>query len=160
MFGLSAGAGIGALGSTSLPSFPSATSKSTSAQSSEAAVQPSTSRLNSKRAPSESNSESEEEDLGFGDSDYFHDNKYGKKVGDSNCSIVWRYVLKLYVNLVLKLVFMPTVQTVERHLLKAPFSLDMNVFLVLGTLFCCSFFCPLDQPCKTLQTVQFALSRA
>lgn len=95
LFGLSAGAGIGALGSTSLPSFPSTTPKSTSAQPSVAAVQPSTSRLNSKRAPSESNSESEEEDLGFGDSDYFHDNKYGKKVGDSNCRIVWRYVLKL-----------------------------------------------------------------
>lgn len=41
---------------------------------------PSTSQLNSKRAASESNSEdeSEEEDLGFGDSDYFHDNKYGE----------------------------------------------------------------------------------
>lgn len=41
---------------------------------------PSTSQLNSKRAASESNSEDEgeEEDLGFGDSDYFHDNKYGE----------------------------------------------------------------------------------
>ena len=41
---------------------------------------PSTSQLNSKRAASESDSEgdSEEEDLGFGDSDYFHDNKYGE----------------------------------------------------------------------------------
>ena len=41
---------------------------------------PSTSQLNSKRAASESNSDgdSEEEDLGFGDSDYFHDNKYGE----------------------------------------------------------------------------------
>ena len=29
-------------------------------------------------------------------------------------------------------------------------------FLGLGALFCCSFFCPLDQPCKTLQTVQVA----
>ena len=41
---------------------------------------PSTSQLNSKRAASESDSEgdSEEEDLGFGDSEYFHDNKYGE----------------------------------------------------------------------------------
>ena len=30
------------------------------------------------------------------------------------------------------------------------------VFLGLGTLFCCSFFCSLDQSCKTLQTVQLA----
>ena len=29
-------------------------------------------------------------------------------------------------------------------------------FLVSGALFRCSFFCPLDQPCKTLQTVQVA----
>ena len=28
--------------------------------------------------------------------------------------------------------------------------------LGLGTLFCCSFFCSLDQPCKTLQTFQVA----
>lgn len=76
LFGLSAGAGIGALGSSSFQSIPSATP---SAQSLHTAVKPSTSRLNSKRATSESTSESEEEDLGFGDSDYFHDNKYGKE---------------------------------------------------------------------------------
>ena len=33
------------------------------------------------------------------------------------------------------------------------------VFLGLATLFCCSLFCSLDQPCKTLQTVQGAVSR-
>ena len=42
---------------------------------------------------------------------------------------------------------------------KALFSLDpdnlqLHCFLRLGALFCCSFFCPLNQPCKTLQTVQ------
>ena len=82
LFGLSAGAGVSALSSSSLQSRPSATLKSGSAQSLQSAVAPSTSQLNSKRAASESNSEgdSEDEDLGFGDSDYFHDNKYGEKM--------------------------------------------------------------------------------
>ena len=45
---------------------------------------------------------------------------------------------------------------------KALFSLDsynpqLHCFLGLGTLFCCSFFSPLDQPCKTLQMVQVTL---
>ena len=49
--------------------------------------------------------------------------------------------------------------SVDLHLSKALFSLDpdklqLHCFLGLGALFCCSFFCPLDQPCKTLQTVQ------
>ena len=87
LFGLSAGAGVsGSHGSSSFQSVPSTTPKSTSAQSPQAAVKASTSRLNSKRAASESNSESEEDDLGFGDSDYFHDNKYGKKV----TTVTWR----------------------------------------------------------------------
>ena len=48
---------------------------------------------------------------------------------------------------------------VDLHLSKAVFSLDPNnlhlhFFLRLGALFHCSFFCPLDQPCKTLQMVQ------
>ncbi|XP_078342492.1 uncharacterized protein LOC144628287 isoform X2 [Oculina patagonica] len=78
LFGLSAGASVSALSSPSLQTRSSATLKSGSAQSSQSVVAPSTSQLNSKRAASESNSEgdSEEEDLGFGDSDYFHDNKY------------------------------------------------------------------------------------
>ena len=47
------------------------------------------------------------------------------------------------------------------HLSKVLFSLDPNnlqlhCFSVLGTLYCCLFFCPLNQPCKTLQTVQLA----
>ena len=77
LFGLSAGAGVSALASSSLQTLPSTTPKSSGTQS---GMAPSTSQLNSKRAASESNSEgdSEEEDLGFGDSDYFHDNKYGK----------------------------------------------------------------------------------
>ena len=37
-----------------------------------------------------------------------------------------------------------------------PDNLQLHCFLGLGTLFCCSFFCPLDKPCKTLQTVQVA----
>ena len=82
LFGLSAGAGVSALTSSSLQSRPSTTLKSGSAQSLQSVVAPSTSQLNSKRAASESNSEgdSEDEDLGFGDSDYFHDNKYGEKM--------------------------------------------------------------------------------
>ncbi|XP_068758652.1 lysine-specific demethylase 7A-like [Montipora capricornis] len=76
LFGLSAGAGINAFGSSAFQSVSNAKPKSSSFQLSQAANQPSTSQLNSKRAPSESNSESEEDDLGFGDSDYFHDNKY------------------------------------------------------------------------------------
>ena len=81
LFGLHAGAGIGALGSSPLHSFPSPNpAKTTAAQSFQAAVKPSTSRLNSKRAASESNSDSEEDNMGFGDSDYFHDNKYGKEL--------------------------------------------------------------------------------
>ena len=48
---------------------------------------------------------------------------------------------------------------VDLHLSKALFSLDpgnlqLHCFLGLGALFCCSFFCPLDQPCKMLQMVQ------
>ena len=48
---------------------------------------------------------------------------------------------------------------VDLHLTKALFSLNpdnlqLHCFLQLGTLFCCLFFCPLDQPFKTLQTVQ------
>ena len=48
---------------------------------------------------------------------------------------------------------------VDLHSSKALFSLDpdnlqLHCFLGLGALFCCSFFCPLYQPCKTLQTVQ------
>ena len=35
-----------------------------------------------------------------------------------------------------------------------PDNLQLYWFLRLGTLFCCSFFHPLDQPWKTLQTVQ------
>ncbi|KAJ7379357.1 Lsd1/2 complex PHD finger containing protein Phf2 [Desmophyllum pertusum] len=58
LFGLSAGGGVNARGSSSFQSIP----------------------LNSDRAGSESHSEGgdseEEEDLGFGDSNYFHDNKY------------------------------------------------------------------------------------
>ena len=51
---------------------------------------------------------------------------------------------------------------VDLHLSKALFSLDpdnlkLHCFLGLGALFCCSFFCPLDQPCNTLQTVLVAL---
>ena len=47
----------------------------------------------------------------------------------------------------------------DLHLSKAVFSLDpdnlqLHCFLGLGALFCCSFFCPLDQTCRTLQTVQ------
>ena len=80
LFGLSAGAGVSALSSSSLQTPSSNTLKPGRAQSSPSAVAPSTSQLNSKRAASESNSEddSEEEDLGFGDSDFFHDNKYGE----------------------------------------------------------------------------------
>lgn len=77
LFGLSAGAGVGALASSSLQAPPS---KPGGAQSSQSVMAPSTSQLNSKRAASESDSEgdSDEEDLGFGDSEYFHDNKYGE----------------------------------------------------------------------------------
>ena len=80
LFGLSAGAGVSALASSSLQTLSSTTPKSSGAQSSPSGMAPSTSQLNSKRAASESNSEgdSEEEDLGFGDSNYFHDNKYGE----------------------------------------------------------------------------------
>ena len=31
-----------------------------------------------------------------------------------------------------------------------------TLFLGLWALFCCSFFCPLGQPCKTLQIGQLA----
>lgn len=79
LFGLSAGAGVSALSGSSFQSIPSASLKMTSAQSSQAPVVSNTSRLNSKRAGSESDSDSEDDDdLGFGESDYFHDNKYGK----------------------------------------------------------------------------------
>lgn len=80
LFGLSAGAGVSALSGSSFQSIPSASLKMTSAQSSQPPVIPNTSRLNSKRAGSESDSDSEDDDLGFGESDYFHDNKYGKKL--------------------------------------------------------------------------------
>ena len=48
---------------------------------------------------------------------------------------------------------------IDLHLSKATFSLDpdnlqLHWVLGVGALFCCSFFCPLDQPCKRLQTVQ------
>ena len=54
---------------------------------------------------------------------------------------------------------------VDLHLSKALFSLDpdnlhLQCFLGLGASFCYSFFCSLDQPCKTLQTVQVAPSDA
>ena len=47
---------------------------------------------------------------------------------------------------------------VDLHLSKVLFSLDpdnlqLHCFLGLGALFCCSFFCPLNEPCKTLQMV-------
>ena len=53
----------------------------------------------------------------------------------------------------------------DLHLSKSLFSLDpdnlqLHCFLGLGALFCCLFFCSLDQPCKTLQTVQVAPSDA
>ena len=35
-----------------------------------------------------------------------------------------------------------------------PYNLQLHCFLELGSLFGCSFFCPLDQPCKTLKMVQ------
>ena len=58
------------------------------------------------------------------------------------------------------LLFM-TEKSVDLHPTKPLFSLDpdnlqLHCFLGLGALFCCSFFCPLDQPYKTLQTVQVA----
>lgn len=88
LFGLSAGAGVSALSGSSFQSIPSASLKMTSAQSSQAPVIPNTSRLNSKRAGSESDSDSEDDDLGFGESDYFHDNKYGKKLSSSSSFIL------------------------------------------------------------------------
>ena len=50
-------------------------------------------------------------------------------------------------------------QKADLHLSKALFSLDahnlqLHCFLGLGTSFCCLFFCPLDQPCTTLQMMQ------
>ena len=50
------------------------------------------------------------------------------------------------------------ITSVDLYLLKALYSLDpdklqLHCLLGLGTLFCCSFFCSLDQPCKTLQKV-------
>ena len=75
LFGLSAGAGISALGNAS--------TKPSSSKPLHAAHQPGISRLNSKGAPSDSNSESEDDDLGFGDSEYFHDNKYGKATSNT-----------------------------------------------------------------------------
>lgn len=80
LFGLSAGAGVSSLGSSSAQSIPSTARKSASAQSSHSTVAHSTSKLNSKRAGGESNSEGEDEDLGFGDPEYFHDSKYGEEV--------------------------------------------------------------------------------
>ena len=80
LFGLSAGAGVSSLGSSSAQSIPSTARKSASAQSSHSTVAHSTSKLNSKRAGGESNSEGEDEDLGFGDPEYFHDSKYGEKI--------------------------------------------------------------------------------
>ena len=56
-----------------------------------------------------------------------------------------------------------TIQTVDLQPSKALISLDhynllllIISFLGMGSLFCCSFFCPLDQPSETLQTVQVA----
>ena len=50
------------------------------------------------------------------------------------------------------------VNAADLHLSKALFSLDPYNLqphcFFLEILFCCSFFCPLDQPCKMLQTVQ------
>ena len=48
---------------------------------------------------------------------------------------------------------------VDMHLSKALFPLDpdnllLHCFLGLGTMFCCSFFCSLEPPCKTLQMLQ------
>ena len=45
---------------------------------------------------------------------------------------------------------------IDQRLSKTLFSLDpdnlqLHCYLGLGALFCCPFFCPLDQPCKTLQ---------
>ena len=79
LFGLSAGAGISALGNAS--------TKSSSSKPLHAAHQPGISRLNSKGAPSDSNSESEDDDLGFGDSEYFHDNKYGKAMSNHSFEV-------------------------------------------------------------------------
>ena len=89
LFGLSAGAGVSALSGSSFQSIPSASLKMTNAQSSQPPVIPNTSRLNSKRAGSESDSDSEDDDLGFGESDYFHDNKYGKKLSSSSSFILF-----------------------------------------------------------------------
>ena len=79
LFGLSAGAGISALDNAS--------TKSSSSKPLHAAYQPGISRLNSKGAPSDSNSESEDDDLGFGDSEYFHDNKYGKATSNDSFEV-------------------------------------------------------------------------
>lgn len=52
--------------------------------------------------------------------------------------------------------------SVYLHLLKAIFSLDpdnlrLRCFLGLGALFYCSLFCPLNQPCKTVQVAPILL---
>ena len=70
-------------------------------------------------------------------------------------------VLHIHYGVLLDKLTMGFAITVELHPSKALFSLDPNnqqlhCFLGLETLFCCSFFCPLDQPCKTLQIVQVA----
>ena len=43
-----------------------------------------------------------------------------------------------------------------RKVLLDPENLQLHCFVGLGALSCCSFFCPLDQSCKTLQMVQAA----
>ena len=61
--------------------------------------------------------------------------------------------------MILILLIIQLSRTVDLHLSKALFSLDpynlqLHCFLGLGALFCCSFFCSLDQSCKTFQTVR------
>ena len=59
--------------------------------------------------------------------------------------------------MILILLIIQLSQTVELYLSKAkallslgPDNLQLHCSLGLGRLFCCSFFCSLDHPCKTL----------
>ena len=101
------------------------------------------------------------------DSSFSNDNnkraRLAQSVGSSPISGVWNFCFSFWEvkKMIQILLIIQLSRKVDLHLSKALFSLNsdnlqLHCFFGLETLFYCSFFCPLNQTCKTLQTVQVA----
>ena len=101
------------------------------------------------------------------DSNFSNDNNKGARlaqsVGSSLISGVWNFYFSFWdvKKIIQILLIIQLSRKVDLHLSKALFSLDsdnlqLHCFFRAGNIVLLFVLCPLDQPCKTLQTVQVA----